>query len=555
MRHLYFSALLLLSSATLFAQDTVSTNGQKNVLLESATGAWTGWAPDGIVFLDNVKASYPSTICLQHHNNDGMVNTQSTAYQAAFSVTGYPTGAINRKLYSGQSGISASRGIWMSSVAAELQNSPTFDVRLIYSYNPSTRVISANVQGTALTSLSGLYYTNVYIVEDSVTGTGSQYNQANYSDNTTGHPFFGKGNPITNFYHMNVVRDMLGGVYGTAAFNNPTTNTTANNSYTYTVPSGYDINHIRLVATISKYGTTINDREIQNAVETNSGVVACSYAQPQVQICVVTTDTVSGKNLIVWEKAGIQHAKSYKIYRETSTPGNYQLIGTQAANVFSTYLDAGSNPQSQSYTYKLTVVDSCNREMPLSSANAHSTVHVTFNTLSNNTIYISWVPYVGRPYTTYTISRSNNNGPWTQVAQVTSSTTSYNDANPPSGVNSYRVEIQVPGGCSPSAKTTAYNTIISNAAVAWHTGIAAVNGNSLKIYPNPANDMINVEGLNGEQNITILDVTGRVVLSSASVDTRNQVMTIDVSSFARGAYILKATDAEGNTTINRFQKL
>lgn len=556
MRSLYFFALAFFISTVIFAQDTVSTNGQKYALLESFTGAWTGWAPDGIVFLNNTKSTYPKTICLQHHYMDGMVNAQSTGVQQAYSVTGYPTGAIDRKLFSGQTDIAMSRSFWNASVAAQLATSPNFDITLIYSYDPTTRQITASVTGTALANLTGNYYTNLYVVEDSVTGSGSQYNQANYSDATTGHPFFGAGNPITGFKHMNVVRDILGGVFGNTAFANPTVNATHTNNYTYTVPSGYNANHIRLVATVSKYGTSINDREIQNAVESNMGAMPCSYIAPQVQICVVTVDTTSGKNLVVWEKTGIKHAKEYKIYRETGTPGTYQHIGTKAANLFSTYEDASSNPQAQSYKYKLTVVDSCNREMPLSMANAHQTVHVSFNVLTNNTVYISWVPYVGRSYTTYTIKRSNNGGPFVQIAQIGSSTTNYTDANPPSGVNSYRVEIQVPSGCNPSAKTTAYDVIISNAAVAWHTGVDNINAQGeVVIHPNPAADFVELTGVDDVQSVSVYDIAGKMMLNREVNTNSNTSLKVDISGLSGGMYLLKAINSDGSIKVARFQKL
>lgn len=555
MRSLFFFAFAILISTGIFAQDTVSTNGQKFVLLESVTGAWTGWAPDGIVFLNNTKSTYPKTICVQHHYMDGMVNTQSTGFQQSFNATGYPMGSVDRKLFSGQTKIIMSRADWNSSVATQLASSPNFDITLIYSYNPSTRVITASVTGKALANLTGDYYTNLYIIEDSVTGTGNQYDQKNFSNAITGHPFFGAGDPITGYNHMNVVRDMLGGVFGNTAFSNPAANATYTKNYTYTVPTGYDAQHIRLVATIAKYGSTINDREVQNAVESNAGSMPCSYAPPQVQICVVSVDTTSGKNVIVWEKAGIKHAKEYKIYRETSTPGTYQHIGTKAANLFSTYEDASSNPQAQSYRYKLTVVDSCNREMPLSLANAHQTVHVSFNVLTNNTVYISWVPYSGVSYTTYTIKRSNNGGPYVQIAQIGSGTTNYSDANPPSGVNSYRVEILVPNGCNPSAKNTGYNVIISNATVAWHTGIGGLSGNSEAIiHPNPASDFIILTNAGKVKSYFVYDLTGKVIMAREVSTNSNSPLKVDISTLSDGMYLLKAIGSDDNMQVGRFQK-
>lgn len=547
------TGLLLCLHAT--SQITISTNGQKNPVLEETTGAWAQFCTDGFVVSDGIKSQSSNVIILRHHSLDGMVNNVSNNIISTFGSSGFPLGAIDRKLHSGQTSTFVNRGLWPTAVTTQQQVSATFDVSLSYTYNPTTRVISATVSGKALTSLSGDYRTNLYIVEDSVTGTGSQYDQKNFYDNQSTHPYFGKGNPIVGFNHMNVVRDVLGGVYGTAAFTNPTTNATASNTYTYTVPVSYDIDQVRLVATVSKYNSSnINDNEIQNAVETNSANLPCAYQVPEVQICVVTTDTTTGKNLIVWEKSGIKHAKEYKIYRETSTPGTYQHIGTKASNQFSTFEDVNSNPQAQSYKYKLTVVDSCNREMPLDSSDAHQTVHVSFNVLSNNTIYISWIPYVGKPYTTYTIKRSNNNGPFVQIAQVGSSVTNYNDTNPPSGVNSYRVEIQVPGGCTPTAKTTAYNTIISNAAVAWHTGVGNIESyQKLNIYPNPANNMINIDGVEQVESISISDITGRVIKTVRLINGRDN--EVNVADLPSGTYIIRAIDKDGFKSMGKFQKM
>lgn len=556
MRYLHLVVALLFLHFTANAQYTINTNGQKNVLLESATGAWTGWAPDGFVYADDVMTTYPNTICIRHHKLDGMVSNQSTAILAAYNVQGYPTGAIDRVKLSGQPGVFASRATWKSTTAAQLQNALSFDIELAYSYNASTRVVTATVKGTALKNLNGQYATNLFIIEDNVTGAGSQFDQRNFSNNTTGHPYFGKGDPLTGFKHMNVVRDALGGVYGDQVFNNPTTNTSQSKSYTYTIPTGYDPNNIRLVATVLKYSpANVNDCEVQNALATPASITKspCSYPQQTVQICVVTVDTNTGKNLVVWEKGGVKHAKEYKIYRETGNPGNYQHIGTNAANVFSTYLDNGSNPQAKSYKYKITVVDSCNGEMPLASAQAHQTVHVSFNVLMNNNVNISWQPYVGQPYSTYTIKRSNNNGPYVQIAQVNSSITSYNDANPPSGSNKYRVEIVVPGGCSPSAKSTAYNVIISNAAVAWPTGVQNVYTDVINVSPNPANDFVTIEGLpTGAYSVSVYNTLGQLMIDKKL----DGVYRLNTAGLPTGVYVIKVVDEEQDAQyISRFQKL
>lgn len=555
MKNLLLSAIGAILCLSASSQTTVSTNGQKNPVLEEGTGTWTPFAPDGFRVSDDIKATSPNVIVLRHHSNDGMVNNQSQLVLSKFNKLGYPTASIDRKLFSpSQTDIYIHRQHWSSSVSTQLQVSPTFDVTLTYNYNPATRVISATVTGKALTSITGDYRTNLYIVEDSVTGTGSQYDQKNLYNTTSGHPYFGKGDPIVGFNHMNVVRDIMGGVDGTAAFTNPSVNTTASNTYTYTIPISYNAYRIKLVATVSKYNpSNVNDNEIQNAVESSNKNTPCNYPQPEVQICMVTTDTVSGKNLIVWEKAGIQQAKEYKIYRETSTQGTYQHIGTKASSQLSIFEDVNANPQTQSYKYKLTVVDSCNREMALDSADAHQTIHVSFNLLHNDTTYISWNPYIGKPYTTYTIKRSNNNGPFLQIAQVASTVTNYSDANPPTGVNQYRIEIDAQGSCAPTPDTI-LSTIISNTAIAWHTGVSNIESHQkIAIYPNPANNSISIGGVKHVESISISDITGRVIKTLSSAN--GSVKEINVSDLPNGTYLIKAVDKDGYYSIGKFQKM
>jgi hypothetical protein len=63
--------------------------------------------------------------------------------------------------------------------------------------------------------------------------------------------------------------------------------------------------------------------------------------------------------------------------------------------------------------------------------------------------------------------------------------------------------------------------------------------NRLKIYPNPANTVVNIDGLSdiGNANLKIYDLNGRLLMNNA-LDMSND-HTIDISQFERGIYILK----------------
>jgi hypothetical protein len=61
----------------------------------------------------------------------------------------------------------------------------------------------------------------------------------------------------------------------------------------------------------------------------------------------------------------------------------------------------------------------------------------------------------------------------------------------------------------------------------------------LKVYPNPATDIVNVSSNKKIENITVIDMTGKKV---QSFKAGNQ---INVSSLAKGIYILQVYYGEG----------
>ncbi|CAL2087289.1 Fibronectin type-III domain-containing protein [Tenacibaculum sp. 190524A05c] len=74
----------------------------------------------------------------------------------------------------------------------------------------------------------------------------------------------------------------------------------------------------------------------------------------------------------------------------------------------------------------------------------------------------------------------------------------------------------------------------------------------IKLYPNPANNILNIEILNGEfEEMTIYSVTGRIVYSTKE-KVRNK-STVDVTQFAAGNYFVKFV-SNGKAVTKRFIK-
>ena len=87
------------------------------------------------------------------------------------------------------------------------------------------------------------------------------------------------------------------------------------------------------------------------------------------------------------------------------------------------------------------------------------------------------------------------------------------------------------------ATYTAY--FVANSAINEATGSVSMN-----IFPNPASGKVNVEvsGVNGSVNCSVLDMSGRMVYNQTI--NAEQTTTIDISNLAKGAYFVRITNNE-----------
>ncbi|MBR4738374.1 MAG: T9SS type A sorting domain-containing protein, partial [Bacteroidales bacterium] len=67
-------------------------------------------------------------------------------------------------------------------------------------------------------------------------------------------------------------------------------------------------------------------------------------------------------------------------------------------------------------------------------------------------------------------------------------------------------------------------------------GIGDVNTVNIKLYPNPASDIVVLEGVEGKAEVTVTDLVGRVVLKQAVSEGRN---VIDISALSVGTYFVR----------------
>jgi hypothetical protein len=113
----------------------------------------------------------------------------------------------------------------------------------------------------------------------------------------------------------------------------------------------------------------------------------------------------------------------------------------------------------------------------------------------------------------------------------------YFDTRPLAGISYYRLQqINLDG------KIT-YSTIAR--VIFGHGGSAFI------IYPNPAKNIITIEGLKGNESIQLYSTTGQLFKNEKA---GGPALILDISEIAVGVYRVTITDSNGNRTTQKILK-
>jgi hypothetical protein len=270
-------------------------------------------------------------------------------------------------------------------------------------------------------------------------------------------------------------------------------------------------------------------------------------------ICVVTVDSATTTNLVIWEKIEISGISHYKIYREDINAGQFNWIDTVQFSNESLFNDVVASPIDRSWRYKISAVNECGIEGPVSIA--HKTLHLnSIINAGNGSMDIFWDDYEGPTSASeYVVWRNSDQNGWEAlVPSVAVGTTTFSDMTSGglTGLD-YFVEMVLSSPCS-AEKAQDFNTTRSNkdkGQFAPGEGTGASNNElnestiELSIYPNPFTNDLNVtiseNGIN--KTLRVWNIHGVEVYQTV-VDQTN--MTLDLSTISNGLYFITVEGLE-----------
>jgi hypothetical protein len=270
------------------------------------------------------------------------------------------------------------------------------------------------------------------------------------------------------------------------------------------------------------------------------------------QLCMVTVDSLSLNNVIIWEKTSYTNVDTFLVYRDTANNA-YGLIGKVPYDSLSMFTDtvrsrfaANGDPRASSWRYKIAIKDTCGNIGPKSPY--HQSIF-----MQNNAGNFSWSDYKieGQPIpvpalSNYVFKRDNfHTGNYTVIQTLSASSVSYTDAQYSTyqATADWRIETTWSISCTPSMRygnNQIYATIVkskSNIANNRQVGIKQLTDNNLvKIYPNPAHESITVTSPASASELIISDLIGNSV---KQVPLHGEKNTIDISGLAKGVYMVQ----------------
>lgn len=579
MKKVYFVLLTMLAFGfTAKAQQYVSTTpANRNVILEEFTGRTCTWCPSGHVIANNIASSHPDRFWSVNIHSDGFFSATSypnlntakgNSIRAAFNATSFPSGVVNRT-----TALAVGRGEWTGQANNQFNQAAECNLGGVAKINPDTRVanIIVEVYYTGNSSSEENYVT-IMMLQDSIWGsqTGGTDNPAQWVNG--------------QYCHMHVFRDIITANMGDAI--SPTTQgTLITKTYEYQIPESIgspngvevDLDNIHFVAFVSERYQGTPTRPILNACELVKTVIT---DQPIYPMMSEVTQRINASCSLAKDFDFI--LTNIGVDPLTSVRFSAQIAGATQEYEWTGELPSGDNTKMDfsmevpygSFNGTLSIIEANGQPFESSKSFAAESQEWAVIECEGETtsikVYIIQDQW-GEQITWDIINSAGdiiaNGGPYQHL--IGSGATQANVENvtdiPVNECYLFRIyDSNNNGICCNYGNGYYYikdangNRIIEGdgefGSMASHlisivgntTSVEAVSQESLKVYPNPANDYLIVEG--EMTSVEVYNAIGQRML--AKVVNGNSTR-INLSEFNNGIYFLRVNN-NGEVTTRKF---
>jgi hypothetical protein len=291
------------------------------------------------------------------------------------------------------------------------------------------------------------------------------------------------------------------------------------------------------------------------------------------QICLVTIDRETGKNMIVWEKTYGERTASYNVYRQGNIVNQFDVIGTVPFDSLTVFVDNTSVPEERQYKYKISAVDSCDNESGMSPW--HKTMFLQYVSGSNG-VMLSWQPYESEAgsmnFDSYIIMRGADSTALDSLTTISSDLFVFTDKSPEAKATRmfYRVGGVKHLPCDPAgllimgkkASSGPFVHSLSNLEdnrLKKGTGIYdnVANSLNLSVYPSPFTDQTSINynlEKQSKMKVEVYNVVGekiKVLMEESQSPGKHKLeMYASDVNYQPGVYYLKIY-VDGNVTIRK----
>lgn len=265
------------------------------------------------------------------------------------------------------------------------------------------------------------------------------------------------------------------------------------------------------------------------------------------EICLVTVDMKTNKNMILWSTSDASSTCDYNILKETSRSGVYAKIGSVPFNRGGKFIDTASDPGNYSYRYKIVTYET---EENADTSDFHQTIHLVISKGLPETYNLIWTQYVGFEYDTYYIYKGYEPDKLFLFDSLANTYNQYTDST--DRITYYQIAVRKKTPCYIS-DLKSNREPISQSVSNLEDNIKFINpvGESftnakIKIYPVPFSKQLTIELFLEEPEVLKLEIynqLGETVHSftSGSIITGNFRYDVpeNICSLNSGFYILK----------------